>query len=74
MMRNLPPCPSCQEDELCIYRAGNSFRLWCSECGWRVSGELIIGQDLDAVIAAVVKAETPIDDPPVSAPIATEQP
>lgn len=72
MMRNLGPCPKCQEDELRLSRAGNQIWLHCYECGWD-SGIVTLAlrpssDDIDAAIAAVVAAARQ----PVSAPIATE--
>ena len=70
MMRNLPPCPSCSEPDLYIYRALDDFVLSCQECGWRVTHPLLPGQDLDATIAALVETYARLEH--VSAPIDTD--
>lgn len=60
MMRKTPNCPICQEDELVLYRAGDTFRLLCVECSWRTSGPILDGVDIDdAIAAAVAKAQEP---------------
>lgn len=57
MMRVLPDCAKCGEHELRLSRAGDTFWLYCYECGWK-SGivTLTTGQELDEVIAATVAA------------------
>jgi C4-type Zn-finger protein len=59
-------CPICGEDGLIVYRAVETMRLVCSECGWRTTKPLVAGVDLDEAIAAAVQAA----QKPVSAPIA----
>jgi ribosomal protein L37AE/L43A len=59
MMRILPPCPRCQEDELRLSRAGNQLWMHCYECGWK-SGIVTVADDQtidDAIAAAVAKAK-----------------
>jgi uncharacterized protein (DUF983 family) len=67
MMRKLPDCPKCGEDELWLKHISFTVQLKCYLCGWS-SGIVtpMAGQDLDAQIAATVAAA----QDPVSAPIA----
>ena len=56
MMRILPDCPACDETNgLCLYRAVNSWTVFCVECGWRVTKPFVDGVTLDDAIAAAVK-------------------
>lgn len=64
-MRKLPDCPKCQEDELWLQPTSGSLHIRCYECGW--GGEIVTcatGPDLDAQIAAVIRAAKEPDDPP----------
>lgn len=64
MMRILPDCPKCQEDELRLSRAGNKLWMHCYECGWK-SGIVTVedGQSVDDAIAATVAgAKEPAND------------
>lgn len=56
-MRRLPACPRCEEDELWLWRGGDTFEVSCYLCGWK-SGivTLATGQLLFDVIAATVAA------------------
>lgn len=63
MMRNPGLCPLCDEDELCLYRSVDSWTCFCAECGWRTTQLLVAGQDLDAAIAAAIRAAKEPDDP-----------
>lgn len=59
MMRILPPCPKCQEDELWLRSWSNGYRfeVACYLCGWH-SGDTTyeVGVDIDTAIAKVVEA------------------
>ena len=62
MMRKLPDCSKCGEDELYLYSSDGTFVLACAECGWN-SGIVTVadGQSLDdAIAAAVGKAKEPM--------------
>lgn len=69
MMRKLPDCPSCQENELWLQYMSFGVYIRCYYCGW--TGKMIPAPsqaDLDAAIATVVEAA----QAPVSAPIAQD--
>lgn len=83
MMRNPTPCPRCEEDELCLYRALNNITIFCAECGWRTTQPLVEGQSVDEqIVAAIRAAKEPADPshgfypgspyPPVDSPIVSD--
>lgn len=56
MMRKLPDCPKCEENDLRLSRAGHELWLHCYECGWK-SGIITIAvmpRHADDVIDAAI--------------------
>lgn len=57
MTKKLPDCPKCGEDELWLWRTGDSFRVRCYLCGWDSDDVVLaIGQELPDVVDETVKA------------------
>lgn len=55
MMRKLPDCPRCAEDELWLCRYSDSVYVGCYECGWNFTIAPRPAEDaLDSAVALVV--------------------
>lgn len=65
MRTKLPDCPRCSEDELWLWRTGDSVRVRCYLCGWD-SDDIVLatGEDMRDVIAVKVETARLIDNKP----------